>query len=163
MRTYILSAFGLQMSCHLPLVFRLFCFALFSSICFHRSRGPSFNRSYFFDIHASRQPHTCFFVVFPFFGEVAFSEYFVLIILLFSLCMESTSQVFLFRMVFFCLVGWIFSFSLCENLINQSMNQSKEGWTRLEFSFSVTAEEKKGNAAVCTTHDLEYLNILLKF
>ena len=43
--------------------------------------------------------------------------------LTFSLCMESKSYVFSFRMVFFYLVttGWIFDFSLlCENSINQN-------------------------------------------
>ena len=41
-----------------------------------------------------------------------------------SLCMESTSYVLSFRMVFCYLVttGWIFDISLCENLINQSIN-----------------------------------------
>ena len=39
-----------------------------------------------------------------------------------SLCMESTSYVLSFRMVFFYLVatGWIFDISLCENSVNQS-------------------------------------------
>ena len=42
----------------------------------------------------------------------------------FSHCMESTSYVFSFRIVFFYLVttGWIFDISLCENSINQSIN-----------------------------------------
>ena len=40
-----------------------------------------------------------------------------------SLCMESTSYVLSFQMVFFYLVttGWIFYISLCENSINQSI------------------------------------------
>ena len=39
-----------------------------------------------------------------------------------SLCIESTSYVLSFRMVFFYLMttGWVFYISLCENLINQS-------------------------------------------
>ena len=41
----ILRAFGLQMSCRLSLVLRLFCFVPFSYFCFHWSRGPSFDRS----------------------------------------------------------------------------------------------------------------------
>ena len=44
----------------------------------------------------------------------------------FSLRMESTSYVFLIRMVFFYSVttGWIFYIILCENSINQSINES---------------------------------------
>ena len=40
----------------------------------------------------------------------------------FSLCMESTSYVFSFRVVFIYLVttGWIFNLSLCENLIKKN-------------------------------------------
>ena len=40
-----------------------------------------------------------------------------------SLCMESTSYVLSFRMVFFYLVtsGWIFDISLCKNLIRKSI------------------------------------------
>ena len=43
-----------------------------------------------------------------------------------SLCMERTSYVLSFRMLFFYLVttGWIFDISLCENSINQTINQS---------------------------------------
>ena len=39
----------------------------------------------------------------------------------FSLCMESTSYVFFFRVVCFYLVttGWIFDISLCESSMNQ--------------------------------------------
>ena len=42
----------------------------------------------------------------------------------FSLCMESTSYVLSFRMVYFYLVNtdWSFDISLCENSINQSIN-----------------------------------------
>ena len=43
----------------------------------------------------------------------------------FSLCMESTSYVLPFRMVFVYLAttGWIFDISLCENSINQINHQ----------------------------------------
>ena len=44
-----------------------------------------------------------------------------------SLCMESTSYVLSFRMVFFLpffvTTDWIFDASLCDNSINQSINQ----------------------------------------
>ena len=62
-------------------------------------------------------------VSFSFFGDVAFSEYFIVPFPL-SLCMESTSYVLSFRMMFFYLVttGWIFYISLYENSINQSIN-----------------------------------------
>ena len=46
-------------------------------------------------------------------------------------CIESTSYVLSFRMVFFYLVttGWIFGISLlCENSTNQSINNMKVGW-----------------------------------
>ena len=44
----------------------------------------------------------------------------------FSPCMESTSYVLSFRMVFFYLVttGWIFDISLCENSINQGSSSN---------------------------------------
>ena len=49
--------------------------------------------------------HTCFFLFsFCLFGDVAFPEYALYHLLPFSLCMESTSYVFSFRMVFFYLV-----------------------------------------------------------
>ena len=62
---------------------------------------------------------------FFFFGDVAFSEYFFVPFPL-SLCMESTSYVLSFRMVFFNYVtqdGFLY-ISLCDNSINQSVNQS---------------------------------------
>ena len=42
----------------------------------------------------------------------------------FYFCIESISYIFLFRMVFFYLVttGWLFDLNLCENSINQSIN-----------------------------------------
>ena len=42
----------------------------------------------------------------------------------FYFCIESISYIFPFRMVFFYLVttGWIFDINLCENSINQSIN-----------------------------------------
>ena len=47
----------------------------------------------------------------------------------FSLCMESTSYVFPFRVVFFYLVttGWIFFINSSENSIDQSLEN--QGWT----------------------------------
>ena len=44
----------------------------------------------------------------------------------FSLCMESTSYVFPYRLVFFYLVttDWILGISFCDSSINQSINQS---------------------------------------
>ena len=67
-------------------------------------------------------------VSFSFFGDVAFSEYFFVPFPL-SLCMESTSHVLFFRMVFFYLAttGWSFDISLCKN----SINQSKRGGLRM--------------------------------
>ena len=51
----------------------LFCFASFSSLCFCRSRGPSFDRT---SICRRPDSHTCYFLFcFCLFGDVAFSEY----------------------------------------------------------------------------------------
>ena len=82
-----------------------------SSICIR----PDSHRSYLTTVSAS------FFVfvslLFFFFSKMTlFPSMFVS--LPFSLCMESTSYVFSFRVVFFYLVttaGWIFYISLCEN------------------------------------------------
>ena len=73
-------------------------------------------------------PHVFLSLFLMFIWNVAFSEYFFIIFVPFSLslCMESASYVFSYRMVFFHLVttGWIFDISLlCENSINQSINQ----------------------------------------
>ena len=85
-----------------------------------------FNRSSFFDIQATPQPHV-FLPFFPFsfcfFGDVAFSEYFCTIVV-FSLYAEYVVlYVISFRMMFFYLVttGWILT---SHNPINQSINQS---------------------------------------
>ena len=51
----------------------------------------------------------------------------------FSLCVESTSYVFPFRIMFFYLetAGWIFDISLCENSFNQSINHNRSSiWRR---------------------------------
>ena len=50
-----------------------------------------------------------------------------------SLCMESTSYVLSFRMVFFYIVitGWMFDISLCENSVNQSIKTRIEKGVRL--------------------------------
>ena len=86
-----------------------------------------------FDMQAPRYSHPCFF--FFFFGDVAFYEYFFVLFPL-SFCIESTSYVLSFRMVFFYLVttGWIFDFSSCENSINQSSQ-------KLDVPAGVTQEE----------------------
>ena len=53
------------------------------------------------------------------FGDVAFSVFVFFVPLPFSLCMESISYVFSFRVVFFFFVttGRIFYISLCDNSI----------------------------------------------
>ena len=113
--TCILRAFGLQMSCRLSVLLPLFCFAFL------------FFRLYAFVEAAALRSTVLRYAGAPiatrvfFFGNVAFSEYFFVPLPL-SLCMESTSYVLSFRMVFFYLgtSGWIFDSSLCENSINQS-------------------------------------------
>ena len=86
------------------------------AICDHTDMRP--------DSH-TQLPNNCLRpFLFLFLGDVAFSEYFCTIAA-FSLCTESTSYVFSFRMVFFYLVttGWTFDVSSCENSINQSTLQ----------------------------------------
>ena len=63
-------------------------------------------------------------VSFSFFWRCRFFQVFFLVPFPLSFCMESTSYVLSFRMVFFYLVttGWIFDVSLCEDSINQSVN-----------------------------------------
>ena len=59
-----------------------------------------------------------------------------------SLCMESTSYVISFRMVFFYLVatGWIFDISLGENSTDQSTNQSfKESRSAAQSNYAPNA------------------------
>ena len=101
---------------------RLFCFASFSSLCFHWSRGPSFNNS-----SKCRRPdsHKCLYILifsFCLFGDVAFFEYF-LYHCRFFFVWSLRRNVFSSRMVSFYLVttGWIFDISLRENSINQSI------------------------------------------
>ena len=82
-RTCILRAFSSQMSCHLSLVLRLFCFGF----VFVLSMKPRPFVQSFFDMQAPRQPH----VFLPFFLLFlwkcrCFRVFFVL--LPFALCME---------------------------------------------------------------------------
>ena len=72
--------------------------------------------------YASAPIATC--VSFSFFGDVVFSEYLFVPFPL-SLCMERTSYVLSFRMVFFHIVttGWIFDISLIIREFNPTKNQ----------------------------------------
>ena len=86
--------------------------------------------------------HTCFFL--SFFSFIiwrcrVFRVFFVPSP--FSLCMESTSYVFAFRMVFFYLVttGWIFDISLCENSTNQKYTERGQG--NIHFPCSADHEQ----------------------
>ena len=102
----------------------LFCFASFSSsLCFLRcSRGLPFNRP---SICRRPDSHTCFFFFLLFIWRCRFFRVFFVPLPL-SPCMESTSYVISFRMVFFCLVttGCIFYINSCENSINQNQISS---------------------------------------
>ena len=113
-RTCILRAFGLQMSCRLSLVLRLFCFVLFHFRLFVFIEAVAFGSIVL--------RYACATTATRSYGDVAFSYFFLP--LPFSLCTESTSYVLFFRMVFFYLVttGWIFYISLFENYVNQSIN-----------------------------------------
>ena len=111
--------FADQMSWRFSLVLRLFCFASFSLYAFFV--GAAALRSIVLR-YASSAPIIATRVYFPFFGHLAFSEYFLVPFPL-ALCMESTSYVLSFRMVvFFYLVttGWIFDISLFMWEFNQS-------------------------------------------
>ena len=129
-RTCILRAFGLQTSCRLSLVLRVFCFrilaftdaaALFVQSVFvlRYTCAPTATRSYLTTVCAL----FCFCsFLFCFFGDVRV----LFVPLPFSLCMESTSYVFSFRVVFFYLVttGWMFYISAYVGIhsINQSIS-----------------------------------------
>ena len=96
----MLSLFCIAFLCF---VFRLYAFveaAALRSIILRYARAPIATRLF------------CF-------GDIAFSEYLFVPFPL-SLCMEITSYVLSFRMVFFYLVtkDWIFYISVCENSIN---------------------------------------------
>ena len=71
-----------------------------------------------FDMATPIATHVSFFFFLSFIWRCRFFRVFF-VPLPFSLCMESTSYVLSFRMVFFYLVttGWIFDISLCENSI----------------------------------------------
>ena len=107
-----------RMSCCLSLVLHLFCFVSLPL--------PTSFFSFF----------RCFFL-----GDVAFSGYFYFFTPLpFSLCMESTSYVFPFWVVFFYLVttGGIFDISLCENLINQiNYDNTRQLDTAVHYHISI--------------------------
>ena len=99
--------------------FVLFCFAL---LCFvfrlyaFVGAGSPFNRP---SICRRPDSHTCFF---PFVDlEMSLFSNIVFVPFPLSLCLESTSYVLSFRIVFFYLVttGWIVDISLCENSINK--------------------------------------------
>ena len=119
-RTCILWAFGLQMLCRLSLVLRFFLLfteaAALRSIVLRYVCVPTSTRSYL--------TTTCvlfvLFLLLPLEMSLFPSNF---VPLPFSLCMESTSYVFPFRMVFFYLVttGWIFYISLLrDNSINST-------------------------------------------
>ena len=94
--------------CFVLLRFRLYAFVEAAAL-----------RSTVFRYAGAPDSHTCFFF---FFGTCRFFRLFFVPFPL-SLCMESTSYVLSFRMVFSYLVttDWIFGISLCENSINQSI------------------------------------------
>ena len=115
----LVSSGRLFCRCHdlsLALPLPLFCFVLVFMLLL---KPRPFVQS-FFDIQAPRKPHVFFGGFFLLFiWRCRFSEYFLYHRRFIYLCMESTSYVFPFRMVFFYLVttDWI---SSCEISINQS-------------------------------------------
>ena len=121
-RTCILRAFGLQMSWRLSLVLRLFSFAWFRIYAFVEAVAlRSVDLRY---VGAPIATRVSFFLSFSllFIWRCRFFRVFFVPYPL-SLCIESTSNVLSFRMVFFYLVttGWIFDIGLCEiSIKNQS-------------------------------------------
>ena len=125
------------MQCRLSLVLPLFCFVSFLSFVFLISLKPRPFVQSFFDMHAPRQSHAvtnclrtfCFYLFLFFFFSSLETSLFpsIFVPLPFSLCMESTSYLSPFRMVFFYLVttGRVFDINLlCENSI-KLINQEK--------------------------------------
>ena len=88
-------------------------------------------------------------VSFSFLGGVAFSEYLFVPFPL-CLCMDSTSYVLSFRMVFFYLVttGWIFDISLCENSIKQSMPYANSQYALCQRSTESSSAENTNGSEV---------------
>ena len=103
------------MSCRLSLLLQLFSFASFSRICFHSSRGHSFNRS---SICRRPDSHTCFsFFIFSLWRRRFFPSIFCTIAALYG---EYVVRFFLPGGVLLpCDHGLDVSISLCENSINQ--------------------------------------------
>ena len=130
-RTCILRAFGLQMSCRLYLVFVtfvLFRFCLYAFIEASALRSIVLRQA-----GAPTATRVSSFVSFVYLEMSLFPSTFVPWPL--SLCMESTSYFFSFRIVFFYLVtsSWIFLHQLIIMRI-QSINQS-----RIELTTSALA------------------------
>ena len=102
--------------------FILFCFV----VVFFISMNSRPLVQSFFDMHTPRQPYMFLpFFLFSISVSLEMSLFSTLFVpLSFYLCMESTSYVFLFRVLFFYLgiMGCCFYISiLCDNLINQQI------------------------------------------
>ena len=109
------------MSCRLYLVLPLFCFVLFRFRLYAFVEAAALGSSTCMrpDSHTQipKQLSESFSSIFS--REMSLFPSIFCTALSFSLCMESTSYVLSFRMVFFYLetTGWIFDVSLCENSI----------------------------------------------
>ena len=106
-RTCILRAFGLQMSCRISLVLRLFCFVF----VFILSLKPRpFVQSFFDNMQAPRQPHVFLFYFFPFVSlDLSLFPSIFCAIAVFSLCVDCAVRFFLPGGVFLPFTtGWIF-------------------------------------------------------
>ena len=134
-RTCILRAFRLQMPWRFSLVLRLFvsfCFVFRRYAFVEAVALRSIVLRYAGIPLATRVSFFSFFFFFCLFGDVAFSEYFLFVPFPLSLCSINSMDYRVRRTFFpsgwcfFYLVtttGWIFYISLCENSINQPINQ----------------------------------------
>ena len=123
-----------------------FCFASFSSLWCRWSRGPSFNRP---SICKRPDSHVCFFLFFLLF--IWRCHFFrVFFVPPCSLCVESTSYVLSFRMIFFYLVttDWGFDIIFCVRI--QSINKKNVHFLR--FTTSPYFLKKNLNASKPSEH-----------
>ena len=96
-QTYTLRAFGLQISCRLSVVLRLFCFVLFSYFAFIKAAALcSIVLQY---ACAPIAPGVSSFFTFAYLGMSLFPNIVFCTFYRFSRCIESSSYVFSFRMV----------------------------------------------------------------
>ena len=120
-RNCILRTFGLQIRCHDVFLWCYVCFVLFRFLIYAFVEAVAFRSIVFRYAGAPIATRVSFFFSPLYIWTCRFFRVFF-VPLPFCHCMESTSYVISFRVVFFYLVttGWIFYINLYENSINQS-------------------------------------------